>query len=284
MGGRVYPNPCGGAWGGGCDTSVPPPPPHSSPARGEGVVAIRECAAHHRSCPEYEQLKLLLHSGKSATMLPSIAASSSGHWNQDASRRWQRSTLAARDAQPHQHVAAERLDQRHALAGPRGVFHERTRLAGGQPVQQLLDQRQALLDLLDADPDAGVDVALGQHRHVEAQRVVRRIARPPPRVEVAAGGAADIAAGAEAARQVRAPGCRCRRCGPAATRCRRTASPARESGRAARPAGRGCAPRRHGRDRPRRRPARCGPSSAGGRSRRRRRAARARAARRNAPA
>src|SRR5439155_972310 len=30
-------------------------------------------------------------SGKSATMLPSMAASSRGHWNQDGSRRWQRS-------------------------------------------------------------------------------------------------------------------------------------------------------------------------------------------------
>ena len=33
----------------------------------------------HKSCPEYEQLKLLLHNGKSATMLPSITASSNGH-------------------------------------------------------------------------------------------------------------------------------------------------------------------------------------------------------------
>ena len=33
-----------------------------------------------------EQLKDLLQIGKSATMLPSIAASKSGHWNQDESR------------------------------------------------------------------------------------------------------------------------------------------------------------------------------------------------------
>ena len=41
--------------------------------------AFEQCPAHQRSCPEYEQLNDLLQSGKSATMLPSIAASSSGH-------------------------------------------------------------------------------------------------------------------------------------------------------------------------------------------------------------
>src|SRR5262245_46517268 len=41
----------------------------------------------YRSWPEYEQLNDLLQSGKSATMLPSTAASSSGHWNHDGSRK-----------------------------------------------------------------------------------------------------------------------------------------------------------------------------------------------------
>src|SRR5487761_2557832 len=54
--------------------------------------AFEQRPAHQRSCPEYEQLNDLLQSGKSATMLPSTAVSNSGHWNQDASRRWQRST------------------------------------------------------------------------------------------------------------------------------------------------------------------------------------------------
>ena len=89
--------------------SLPPAPSRE----GRGRIWWR-C---HRSCPEYEQLNDLLQSGKSATMLPSIAASSSGHWNHDASRRWQRSMRpAAVDPQPHQHVAAERFGQRHALA------------------------------------------------------------------------------------------------------------------------------------------------------------------------
>src|SRR6516225_11978168 len=46
----------------------------------------------YRSWPEYEQLNDLLQSGKSATILPSIAVSRSGQWNHDASRKWQRST------------------------------------------------------------------------------------------------------------------------------------------------------------------------------------------------
>ena len=65
-----------------------------------------------------------------------------------------------------------------------------------QPVQDLVDQRQALLDLADADPDARVDVAFVEHRHLEAQAVIGRIGQRPARIEDAARGAADIAAGA----------------------------------------------------------------------------------------
>src|SRR5271166_77364 len=59
--------------------------------------SLQEGLQHYRSCPEYEQLNDLLHKGKSATMLPSIAASSSGHWNQEASRRWHRATEPSSD-------------------------------------------------------------------------------------------------------------------------------------------------------------------------------------------
>ena len=120
----------------------------------------------------------MLQSGKSATMLPSIAASSSGHWNQDGSRRWQRAIRAVGvEPQPDQHVAAEAFDQRHALAGrARRPAASARSGAAGQPVEDLLDQRQALLDLADADPDARIDVALLEHRHLEAQLVVGRIA------------------------------------------------------------------------------------------------------------
>ena len=68
----------------------------------------------------------------------------------------------------------------------------------GSAVEQLAQQAEARLHFLGADPDARVDVALGQHRHVEVELVIGRIAGVAPRVLAAAAGAADIAAGAEA--------------------------------------------------------------------------------------
>ena len=138
-------------------------------------------------------------------MLPSIAASSSGHWNQDGSRRWQRATRAARrEAHPGQNVAAEALDQCQAFH----VAHRRPcRLdadgSGGKPVQDLLDQEEGLLDLVDAQPHAGIDVTLLAHRHLEAQVGVGGIARLLAGIEGAARGAADEAAGSVLACQFR---------------------------------------------------------------------------------
>ena len=89
----------------------------------------------------------MLHKGKSATMLPSTAVSSSGHWNQDGSRGWQRRMRAVGgEVQPDQHVAAKALDQAHALAARTSSTGASTG-ALGQAGQDLLDQAQALLDL-----------------------------------------------------------------------------------------------------------------------------------------
>ena len=44
----------------------------------------------------------------------------------------------------------------------------------GKRVDNLRDQRKALLDFPDANPDARVDVALRQHRNFEFQFVVGR--------------------------------------------------------------------------------------------------------------
>ena len=173
-------------------------------------------------------------------MLPSIAASSSGHWNHDASRRWQRSMRPAGvDPQPDQHVAAERLDQRHAFARRRSARSRPRTSPCRQPVQHLFDQRQALLDLLDADPDARIDVALGQHRHFEAQ--LRHMAdsrstcahrsRGPKRGR--------HSRRRRSGAQDRRTGCRCPRCDPAATRSRRRAPPAQESARVSHRSARG---------------------------------------------
>src|SRR6185295_11352354 len=115
--------------------------------------------------------------------------------------------MAARDAvafetQPHKHVAAEAFDKPQAFAG----------LAGGddvsrdRPVRQvphnLFDELEALLDLADAHPHPGVDVAGIEHRHLEFELIIWLIPRRLACIEGAAAGAPDIAAGAELSRQL----------------------------------------------------------------------------------
>src|SRR5262249_20594560 len=117
--------------------------------------------------------------------------------------------MAARDAlalQPHpgEDVAAEAFHQRQSFARAAGDAAERRAdRPGRQTRQDLFDQAQALLDLADADPDAGIDVAGLEHRDVELQLIVGRVARTLARVEAAPGRATDIAAGAKLARQFR---------------------------------------------------------------------------------
>ncbi len=82
--------------------------------------------------------------------------------------------MAARDAvavEPHpdEHVAAERLDQPEPFAARARAVDGNPDRAVRQPLQDLLDQREALLDLADADPDAGIDVAGLEHRHFEVE-------------------------------------------------------------------------------------------------------------------
>ncbi len=135
------------------------------------------------------------------------------------------------EPQPDQDVAAERLPTSAMPSRPRPARQRRAgSRPGGQPLEDLLDQRQALLDLADADPHPRVDVAVARAPAPRSELVVGRIARGPARIEGAARGAADVAAGAESPRQLGASGCRCRRCDPAARRCCRRARPARESG------------------------------------------------------
>ena len=138
-------------------------------------------------------------------MLPSIAASSSGHWNQDGSRRWQRAIAAVRSkAHPREDVAAEAFDQGETL---RRLTSRRPPNIGAngasrQTVEDLLDQRQRLGDLVDAHPHAGIHVAFLPDSHIEAQVAVRSVARLLAGVEGAARGAADVAAGAVLAGQL----------------------------------------------------------------------------------
>ena len=110
-------------------------------------------------------------------MLPSITASRSGHWNQDGSRRWQRA-IRPSPSSPQPRPARRRENPRRSpalrAAAAGSVDADR---AGGQRGEDLLDQREALLDLANADPDARVDIASVEHRHIEAERVVGRIGR-----------------------------------------------------------------------------------------------------------
>ena len=106
------------------------------------------------------------------------------------------------EAHPDQHVAAEGLDQRQPFSRCAG-FSASVRWALGQALQDLLDQPETLLDLADADPDPRVDIAVVAHRHLEIELVVGRVADRFARIEGAARGAADIAAGAEGARERR---------------------------------------------------------------------------------
>ena len=145
----------------------------------------------------------LLQSGKSATMLPSMTASSSGHWNHDGSRKWQRAIVPSPSMRTHASTSPRKPSvMREAFpcrAGP-GVDIG-TDGARRQTGDDLIDQRHALLDLADAHPYARIHIAFLEHRHVERELIVGRIGERAPDVEGAAGGAADIAAGAELLRQ-----------------------------------------------------------------------------------
>ena len=70
------------------------------------------------------------------------------------------------DPQPYQHIAAKGFDQRHAAARGRALDRGQY-FSFGQAIKHLLYQRQALLDFLNADPNAGIDVALLPYGHIE---------------------------------------------------------------------------------------------------------------------
>src|SRR5439155_6127656 len=99
------------------------------------------------------------------------------------------------DSHPHQHVAAKALHQSHAFVRLRSA-HRLRRIADrstGKLPNDLVDQRHALLNLMDADPEPSVHIAVLAHRHFELQPIVRRIAWRSSRIEGAAGRATDVA-------------------------------------------------------------------------------------------
>src|SRR5262249_44806650 len=91
------------------------------------------------------------------------------------------------EPRPRQNLSAEGLYQRHALAP--ALWQIGRDRSGRQAVEQPTQQAEAGLHLLGADPDAGVDIAVRQHRHLEIEIVVRRIARIAAGILAAAAGA-----------------------------------------------------------------------------------------------
>ena len=217
-------------------------------------------------------------------MLPSITASSSGHWNQDGSRRWQR-VMRSPSSRTHASTSPRNASAKpETFARPARQTQFGTDRADGQRVEDLLNQPEALLDLADAHPDAGIDIAGFQDRNVEVELTVRPISGRLARIKGASARTSDIAAGAELPCQLGAQNPGARRCGLAARRCCRKA-------RSVPGASRGCpatGPRRavcnRPRDRARRRRAARHPSSADGRNMHPPPARSARAERRNARA
>src|SRR5512132_4685271 len=74
------------------------------------------------------------------------------------------------EPEPDQDIAAERLGKRDALTAC--YRHRGPDRALRQPLEDLLEEREALLDLADPDPDPGIDVAVRQDGHVELELVV----------------------------------------------------------------------------------------------------------------
>src|SRR5579883_2148306 len=98
------------------------------------------------------------------------------------------------DTKPHQNIAAKALHQRRSLSCAAGAAWTCGKGAFRKPLHDLLDHREALLNLADAHPDTGVDVAVIMGHELEIEFVIRDIARLLSRVECAAASAPHIAA------------------------------------------------------------------------------------------
>src|SRR5437667_4327482 len=109
------------------------------------------------------------------------------------------------DPRPCQHIATEPFNKPKTFGDlAAGTIDGDPDRAIRQALQNLLDEREALLDLADTDPHARIDVAGRKHRHLEVEPVVGRVAEGLARIEGPAAGASDIAAGAELSRQLAA--------------------------------------------------------------------------------
>src|SRR5258708_19750892 len=93
-------------------------------------------------------------------------------------------------AEPNQNVAAKSLDDRHGFPRLTKLARLCPQRAFAKPVQHLVDQGEALLNLPHTDPDARIHITLIQDSYLKAQAIIRRLAKGPARVDVSTGRAA----------------------------------------------------------------------------------------------
>src|SRR5579859_4531449 len=102
---------------------------------------------------------------------------------------------AVPQTEPDQNVTAKSFHDRQALPRLFPGSGKNPRRSLGKPLQYLIDQRKRLLDLAHPDPNACIDVALVQYWHFKVQIIIGWIGKGSPRIECAARGSPDIAAG-----------------------------------------------------------------------------------------
>src|SRR4029078_7242113 len=107
-----------------------------------------------------------------------------------------RSPAVSVELEAHQNVAPEGLRNSQALASLRSA-HRRLDRTARNYAENLLDERQALLDLKHADPASHIDVAPRTQRDFERQLVIGCMGKRPPTFERRAGCRADVPAGPE---------------------------------------------------------------------------------------
>src|SRR6516164_6465747 len=114
----------------------------------------------------------------------------------------QMATLDSAVFDPHrgEYIAAKTFCKAQSLAAAEAEC--RCDRAILQARQKLFDQRDALLDFADADPDTSIDIAFRKDWYGELKFVIGRIGKRLARVEIAAAGAADIAWGGKRRRIV----------------------------------------------------------------------------------
>src|ERR1043165_355519 len=116
---------------------------------------------------------------------------------------------ASGDADPNKHVAAEPLRNRHSLTW--FVRHPDRNLHGscGKRREPAFQQTDALLHFANAHPDASVDIAFVEYRHVKLRTLIWRVGEIAASVKIAPGSTAHESAWCPALDEFRVDKARC---------------------------------------------------------------------------